>query len=114
MTQQSPQENIDLLAELDAGVFAQKLARAMADTALGVVITSKKGRVTVQLDIAPIGTSHQVSIAHKLSFAKPTGNGKVSEENTTETPVYVGAGGKLTILPDNQPDLYKSKREEAE
>lgn len=112
MTIQSPQENIDLLQELDAGVFAQKLARALADVALGVVTTGKKGRVTIQFAVDPIGTSTQVNVGHKLVYIKPTGNGRVIEENATSTAVYVGAGGKLTILPDTQTDMFKTPRAE--
>lgn len=111
MTIQSPQENIDLIEELDAGVFSQKLARALADVALGVVTTGKKGRVTIQFDMDQIADSTQVSIDHKLTYAKPTENGKTGEENTTSTPVYVGSGGMLTILPNTNRDMFNEPHE---
>lgn len=45
-----------------------------------------------------------MQIAHKLAYSIPTHRGKRGEELTTQTPMYVGRGGKLTIAPDNQMD----------
>lgn len=39
-----------------------------------------------------------MKIKHKLSYVRPTNRGKISEEDTTETPMYVNRGGRLTIL----------------
>lgn len=112
MSIQSPQENIDLISDLDAGIFAQKLARAMADVGLGVAEHGKKGRVTITFDMERVNDSSQVNVSHKLSYAKPTKRGKASEEDTTATTVYVGSGGKLTLMPDNQPGLFTQPTEE--
>lgn len=112
MSIQSPKENIDLLQELDAGVFAQKLARALADVALGVVTTGKTGKVTMQIDMKQIANGSQINMDHKLLYVKPTGNGKATEENTTSTAVYVGSGGKLTLLPDRQNDFFRNTQKE--
>ncbi|HET6631560.1 MAG TPA: hypothetical protein VFG73_02475 [Rhodanobacteraceae bacterium] len=109
MSQQAPQENIDLLGELDVGMFARKFARAMADVALGVITTGKKGKVQLTFDLAQVAHGHQVNIKHQLKFAKPTENGQATEDNTTETAVYVGFGGKLTLLPDSQDDMFKRR-----
>ena len=66
----------DFLGELDAGVFMNKIAAALNTTALGVL------NVT------------------------PTPRGKASEEDTTETPMWVNKGGKLTILQEDQGQLF--------
>lgn len=115
MSFQAPEENLTVLAEFDAGIFGQKLAKAMADVALNVVTQNKAGKVTVTLDFTSIaeGRQHQVNIKHKLAFVQPTGNGKVTEENTTATAVYVGPGGKLTLMPESQTDLFKRRAEAA-
>jgi hypothetical protein len=39
----------------------------------------------------------RVKIKHKLNYSTPTPRGKASED-TTETPMWVNKGGKLTIL----------------
>ncbi len=91
-----------LLDDLDAGVFREKLGRALSDAAAGVVQTGKAGKVTVTLDLKQIADSSQVDCSHKLSYTVPTAKGKRSEENTTKTPLYVGRGGKLTLFPENQ------------
>lgn len=94
-----------LLDDLDAGVFIQKVERAMRDTALAVVSTGKKGQVAIIFDLKQIGSSNQVEIEHAVKFKRPTDKGSVSEDNATMTPVYVCSGGKLSIMPDNQMEL---------
>lgn len=91
-----------LLDDLDAGVFREKLGRALSDAAAGVIQTGKAGKVTITLDLKQIAESSQVDCSHKLSYTVPTAKGKRSEENTTKTPLYVGRGGKLTLFPENQ------------
>lgn len=95
-----------LLGDLDGGVFAQKIAAALSDTALGVVHTGKVGKVIVSFDFKQIGESNQVAVAHTLKYVRPTQRGKVTEENTTATPLHVGGRGKLTLFPDTQQPLF--------
>jgi hypothetical protein len=102
------QQNIvDVIGDLDAGVFAQKMEAALSDVAAGVVSTGKSGKVTITFDLKQIASSNQVAVKHKLSYVRPTEKGKVAEENTTETPMHVGVRGKLSLYPESQPDLYK-------
>src|SRR5512138_3809285 len=99
----------ETLGELDAGVFASKLSRAVADTALGVMTNGdkgKKGKVTITLEFSRIGESSQVNVDHTLVYSKPTKRGKSSEEDTTQTTFYVGRGGHLSIVPHNQGQLF--------
>lgn len=97
----------NVLAELDAGQFGQKINRALSDVALGVVTTGKVGKVTITFDLKQIASSLQVNVSHSLKFVRPTGNGKVTEENATATPMHVGVGGKLTLFPEKQEKLFK-------
>lgn len=92
----------DLLGDLDAGVFAEKIGRALNDVAAGVVANGKAGKVTITLDLKQIADSRQVDVSHKLAYIAPTAKGKRSEENTTSTPLYVGQRGRLTLFPENQ------------
>jgi hypothetical protein len=98
----------DLMGDLDAGIFEQKLARSLSDVAMGVIATGKKGKVVITLDMAQIANSNQVNLEHSLKYVKPTGNGRVTGENTTATPMHVGVGGKLTLFPDNQEKLFET------
>lgn len=101
--QQSTATDVNaLFDDLDAGVFREKLARALSDVAAGVVQNGNAGKVTVTFDMKQIGDSSQIDMAHKLSYTAPTAKGKRSEENTTKTPLYVGRGGKLSLFPENQ------------
>lgn len=96
----------DFLAELDGGVFEQKLSRAVSEVAIGVVNEGKPGKVTITLDMKPIGNGHQVTIDHKLSFVRPTRKGRLSEDDSTQTPMHVGPQGRLTMFPENQNQLF--------
>jgi hypothetical protein len=53
-----------------------------------------------------IGESNQVAISHTLNFQRPTKRGKVCEEETQQTPMHVNPGGKLTLFPENQGQLF--------
>jgi hypothetical protein len=91
-----------LMGDLDGGVFEQKIGRALSDVAMGILSTGKKGFVTVRFDMEQISESNQVTVSHKLTFKKPTRRGGVNEEDTTKTPMHVGRGGKLSLMPENQ------------
>lgn len=102
----------EFLGELDAGVFENKTSAALNATALGVLNNGGKGEVTITFYFDRISNSveeKRVSIKHKLKFVTPTPRGKVSEEDTTETPMYVGKGGKLTIMQEDQGQLFTIK-----
>ncbi len=95
-----------LIEDLDGGVFEQKIAAALSQVASGVVEHGRHGRVTIQLDFKQISNSSQVTCSHKLTYQQPTSKGKVSEENTTETPLYVNRGGELTLFPKDQDQMF--------
>ena len=94
------------LGDLDGGVFIQKLARALSEVAGGVVDNNDKGRIDIQLNLKRIGQSYQVNIGHTLKYTVPTLRGKISEEDTTETPMHVNTGGRLSIFPENQHQMF--------
>ncbi|EKQ6287723.1 hypothetical protein [Escherichia coli] len=73
------------IGELDGGVFETKIGAVLSEVASGVM--------------------NRVKIKHKLSYVRPTNRGKISEEDTTETPMYVNRGGRLTILQEDQGQL---------
>jgi hypothetical protein len=107
--QQQQQRRTDLnefLGDMEAGVFAQRVAVALSEAALGVVTTGKPGKVTITFDMKQIADGSQVAIAHKLEFIKPTAKGRVREDNTGKTPFHVGPGGRITLFPENQGDLF--------
>lgn len=102
---QQKQSFSQLLDDLDAGIFDQKVTAAVAEAALGVVTTGKKGKVVITLDIKRIGDSNQVEMTHGLRYIKPTNKGKVTEEDTTATPLHVSARGHLSLFPATQQSL---------
>ena len=109
---QKPDHNVvELIGDLDAGVFGQKIEHALHSVSEGVVSTGRAGKVTLTFDIKQIANSRQVAVKHKLAFVRPTTNGKTSEENTTETPLHVGVRGKLTLFPESQPDMFREAAE---
>ncbi len=99
----------DFIGELDGGVFENKISMALSEVAFGVLNNGQKGKVVITLDIDRMSNSveeKRVMIKHKLAFVRPTPRGKSSEEDTTETPMYVNRGGKLTILQEDQGQLF--------
>lgn len=92
--------------ELDAGVFAEKLGVALSEVAAAVIDTGGVGRVRIDLALKALGNGHQVIVAHKLAFERPTMRGKRAEEDTTETPMHVGRRGTLSLFPEDQHVMF--------
>lgn len=101
-----PQTNVkDFIEELGAGVFIEKLAHVLSDAALATITHgngTKKAKVTIELSLKQLGDNNQVSISHKLAHVTPTKRGKRSEEDITETAMFVGKGGVMTINPPKE------------
>lgn len=92
--------------DLDGGVFRDKLAHALSDVAGSVIDHDKQGDITIKLSFKRIGNSYQVACAHRLSYSRPTARGKTSEEDTTETPMHVGKGGRISLFQENQVPMF--------
>lgn len=97
---------LEMLPELDAGVFAAQVGVAMSEVAQGVVATGRKGSVTITFNIKQIAESRTVTIDHGISYKEPTPKGSRAEDRVTSTPMHVGANGRLTLFPESQPPLF--------
>lgn len=95
----------EFFGELGAGVVQEKLAHVLSECALAVASNDnakKVGKIGIELTFAKFGEGAQVLIAHKISKSIPTKRGKRTEEDTTETLMYVGRGGVMTINPPRE------------
>lgn len=101
----------EFIGDLDGGVFEEKVSRAISDVAGAVIDHSEKGKISIELEFSQIGNSGQVMIKHKLYYSRPTSKGKIGEENTTKTPMYVGPKGKVTLFPEGQAQMFTKKGE---
>ena len=95
-----PTDPGEFIASLNAGVLANQMGMALSHVAAAVVEHGKKGEVTLTLKVSQIGDSHQVKVAHKLTFIEPTKRGTKSEDTATETPFFVTEKG-LQLFADN-------------
>lgn len=100
-------------SELGGGVFEEKLSAALSEVAVACCDRTKTGKVSLTFDIRPIGNGQQVNIKHKLKFDKPTLRGNRSEDDTTETPMYVGTKGALSQFPEDQTDMFTQPKAKA-
>ena len=102
---------LQFIADLDGGVFLQKIGIALSDTAAGSVDFDKAGEVTLKFKIKHIDNSAAVVVAHSITQKRPTSHGDRSETDTTSTPMYIGAGGKMTVYPmgADTNDMFSSK-----
>lgn len=96
-----------LIGDLNAGVFEQQISRAISDVAANVVTHGKQGELVIRLKLKQIGDSSQVAMNHALKFVVPTARGKIVEETAGDTPLHVGRGGKLSLYPEEQTDMFK-------
>lgn len=94
-----------LLDDLDAGVFEQRVAAALAEVASAVVHHGREGKVVIEFGMKRITTTSQIEVTHKLTFQQPTTRGRLTEDAVGETPMHVGPGGVLSIVPIAQGDF---------
>lgn len=107
-----PTDVQQFLEDLDGGVFLNKVAHALSEAAAGVVATEgKKGGVTLTFSMERIGGSQQVRVDHKIAYVVPHRHGKYGDEDTTQTPLYVNDGGKLTVFMEGHGQLFGKKGE---
>jgi len=107
-----PTDTSEFFNNLNAGVFAQQLGRALSDVASGVVEHNKQGEVTLKFKMKRIGESNQVAITHTLDYVEPTKRGKRREDTTLDTPMYVTANGLELFQTDPTAQLFN--REQAQ
>lgn len=96
-----------ILGDFNANVFEQQINRAMSDVAANVTTYGKNGEVVLKFKFKRIGNSSQVVIEHGIKSVIPTDDkkGKLTEETSSETPMHVSKGGKLSLFPYEQGDL---------
>jgi len=99
------------VADLDGGVFEEKLSHILSQVAGSVVDHGKKGKISIELEITQIGNGHQVKVDHKLKYSRPTARGTQSEDEKTSTPMHVGKGGAMSFFPENQHQMFGKKGE---
>lgn len=96
----------NLLGDLNAGVFEQQINAAVSDVAANVVTHGKTGELVIKLKFKQIGESNQVAMTHSLKFLVPTMRGRIVEESASDTPLHVGRGGKLSLYPGEQTEMF--------
>ncbi|AEW24641.1 hypothetical protein ACNCRD_004888 [Escherichia coli] len=104
MNQHQTDVNV-FINDLDGGVFVNKLGAVLSEVAFGVNSTNKKGKVCVEFELSSLD-ENRVSVSHKLKFTRPTMRGSKSEEDTTNTPMFVNKGGELTLFQKDQGQLF--------
>lgn len=104
-----PTDTNDFFSSLNAGVFAQQIGQALSNVAAGVIDYGKAGEVTIKLKMKQIGQSNQVAVSHTLDFAQPTKRGKLREDSTLDTPLYLTPQGLTLFQNDPTAQLFKSE-----
>lgn len=92
----------EFIGELNAGILIQQVGALLSEVALATTINgnkSKKGKVGLSFTITPMNEG-QVVITTKLDHLIHTKTGEKTEKSVSQTPMFVGKGGVMTI---NQP-----------
>ncbi|MCC5809906.1 MAG: hypothetical protein JJU06_05985 [Ectothiorhodospiraceae bacterium] len=105
-----------LLGDLDAGVFLDKVTRAIQEAAIATGVHGDKGKqgsVTLKFDFARHGDSQShMTCVHKITTTKPEPKGKTTTENTTETPLYLNRHGIPSVLPESEQEDWLNSNQE--
>lgn len=108
-----PTDVTTFIGDLNAGIVEETVSKILSEAAMSTVNHSKASKVSLTFDIKRIAQSHQVQVAAELKFKMPTDTGSVSEDSTTTTPFHVNAGGRMTLFPENQTDMFSTAQEKA-
>lgn len=93
---------LDILPDLNAGVFLEKVNAALTDAAARCIDLGKKAQVTITIDLNQIGESNQVAITHTLQSSIPKARGKIVETDATDTPMHVSPSGEIALYPSQE------------
>ncbi|WP_330925008.1 hypothetical protein [Candidatus Sororendozoicomonas aggregata] len=99
----------EFVADLDGGLVEEKLSRILSDVAGAVIDHNAAGEVILKLNLKRLAQSYQVVVNHTIKYTRPTSRGKVTEDESTSTPMYVGEDGKLSFMQENQHALLNKK-----
>ena len=94
------------MEEIEAGIAKNILSKALSDVAMGVVTNHKTGNVTSTFKRKQSGESDQVNITTDIAMEEPTKRGSRVEKRQSDTVMYVGKGGAMTIFQPNQNQLF--------
>jgi len=95
----------EFIDELGAGALKEKIALALSEVALATVLHGSagiKGKIALNFTFTKMGDHDQLIVTHKITSDRPTRRGRVSEHDTTETAMFVGKGGVMTIAPPRE------------
>lgn len=94
------------IESLNAGVLMEQMGNVLSQVAQAVHDTDKQGEVTLKLKFKSMGGGQQIMCEHDLSYKKPKDKGAISENDTSNTPMYVGTLGRMTLYPERQEDAF--------
>lgn len=101
-----PSDLQEVFSDLDGGVFKEKIESILSIVSGAVIAHGKKGKIQINLDISQISNSHQVNIDHELKYTQPKERGQITETDKQSTPMSVNKGGKLTLFPEDQMQMF--------
>lgn len=105
-------KGINVLAEIDAGIFEKKIAAALADAGKAAITHGKQSKIVLSLSFDQIDTSHQVSVTHKITTTIPHLTGKNTDEDTKKSPLHVHTDGGMSIFTEDQLGFSFTKEKE--
>lgn len=106
----------DFIESLEGGNTENMLSAALSIVAAGVVNTGKKGgEVNLKLKFEHVKGTSQVIVGCEVAMKAPTTRGQKRETDIGSTTMYVGEGGKLSLLPPKidmhgQTSIHEAKK----
>ena len=98
-------DNTEILHDLDAGIFAQKISEALTEAGRAAIHHDKNAKVVIELTYEPISNTRQCQVKHKLKSVIPHSTGQVTDEDEKKTPIYIHQDGKQAVTPESQTEL---------
>jgi hypothetical protein len=92
----------DVIAELDSGIFKDKVTQALKDAGAAAINTGKASKVILELTFNPVSDSRQAHISHTLKQTIPHKTGNYTDTDNKKTLVHVHSTGEVSIFSEEQ------------
>lgn len=101
----------ETLAELQGGILPEILTRSMAEVSRRVLSlgdAKSKGSLVIKMEFIKARGEDSLELAYQISKKSPTMRGDTSENIKDVSTVFVNRKGRVTVVPERQPDMFSS------
>lgn len=92
----------DVIKELDAGVFGDKIGMALDEIGRAAIYTGKVAKLKIELTVKQYGDSRQVEVVHEIQSEIPEVTGSAIYKDKKKSSLYIHTDKTWSYTPETQ------------